>query len=285
MPYCEACGAQISENAKFCGSCGAPRNQSAQPAAETKPEKSKLVAQPKPVLHPKSRLNYYSPPNPAFIPSAPLPIIGAQTQSVAQPRPQYTQPTPVMQPTPIQPSMQPISQPQMMPQPQGGETIAGAIFFRRMKSLGRYDSYAGVLTSQRMIFAQLTSDMINQAAKQARDQAKAEGKGFFGQWGDQIRGTMGYTKKYLNMPPEAILAETPGNFAIYNSTISEVKVHLKGLGANDGPREFEAEIKTSAGTYKYRMNEDSDNTNILKRVYGDRVKMPFGYLGSVNIKF
>lgn len=280
MPYCEACGAQISENAKFCGSCGAPRIQAAQPAA-----KSKLETQPKPVTQPKSRLNYYSPPNPALIPSAAPPIIGAQAQPIAQSRPLYTQPPPVMQPATMQPPMQPISQPQMMPQQQGGEGTVGVILFRHMKSLGRYDSYVGVITNQRMIFAQLTADMINQAAKQARDQAKAEGKGFFGAWGDQLKATFGYIKKYLNIPPDLILAETPGNFAIYNSTISEVKVHLKGQGEDDGPREFEVEIKTSAGTYKYRMNEDSDNTNILKRVYGDRVKMPFGYLGSVNIKF
>jgi hypothetical protein len=186
--------------------------------------------------------------------------------------------------------MQPIpvaAPPQAMhtPQAQTGEATVGVLLFRHMKSLGRYDSYAGVVTTQRLIFAQLTSEMINQAAQQARDQAKAEGKGFFGAWGDQLKATFGYIKKYQNIPPDAIIAETPGNFALYNSTISEIKVHLKGQGEDDGPREFEAEIKTTSGTFKYRMGEDSDNTNLLKRVYGDRVKMPFGYLGSVNVKF
>jgi hypothetical protein len=154
-----------------------------------------------------------------------------------------------------------------------------------MKSLGRYDSFAGVVTNQRMIFATLTSKMLSDAAMQARDQAKAEGKGFFGQWADQMRGTFGFTNRYLSMAPDAVLAETPGNFALQNNTISEIKVHLKGQHENDGPREFEAEIKSTQGTYKYRFNENSELTDILKRVYGDRVKMPFGYFSkTVNIK-
>lgn len=287
MPYCETCGAQVGANAKFCGNCGAPRNPTSEPAkpiVETpktnNPTKStKPTPTPKQAAQPKPRLEYYSPPNMAYVPSAPFPIIGQQPQ----PQPRFTQ-TPITQPiAPMQPI--PAQAPPVIPQAQTGEATVGVIFFRHMKSLGRYDSYAGVVTSQRIIFAQLTQVMINQAAQQARDQAKADGKGFFGAWGDQLKATFGYIKKYQNMPPDAILAETPGNFAIYNSTISEVKIHLKGQHENEGPREFEAEIKTSAGTYKYRMNEDSDNTDILKSVYGDRVKMPFGYIGAVNIKF
>lgn len=219
----------------------------------------------------------------AWIPQAPYPIIGQQSA----PQTQFTQPPPVMQPTtPIQP-LPVTAPPQAMPTPQTqtGEATVGVLLLRRTKSLGRYDSFAGVVTTQRMILAQLTAEMINQASQQARDQAKAEGKGFFGAWGDQLKATFGYIKKYLNIPPEVIIAETPGNFAIYNSTISEIKVHLKGAGEDEGPREFEVEIKTSSGTFKYRTGEDSDNTNLLKRVYGDRVKMPLGYLGSVNIKF
>jgi hypothetical protein len=219
----------------------------------------------------------------AWIPQAPYPTIGQQSA----PQTQFTQAPPIMQPAaPIQPTPVTTS-PQFTPtaQTQTGEATLGVILFRHNKSLGRYDSYAGVLTTQRMIFAQLTADMINQAAQQARDQAKAQGKGFFGAWGDQLKATFGYIKKYQNIPPDAIIAETPGNFAIYNSTIQEVKVHLKGQHENDGPREFEAEIKTTSGTFKYRMNEDRDNTDLLKRVYGERVKMPFGYIGAVNIKF
>ena len=261
MPYCEACGAQVNLTAKFCGSCGAQRT----PPTQTPPQ---------PVQE-KPRIEYYSPPNMATVPSAPLPIMTQQTPPIFKP----TQPG-------MQPPIQTQEVSQTIPlQQQTGEATVGVILLRHPKSLGRYDSYAGVVTTERLIFAQLTSEMLNQAAQQAREQAKAQGKGFFGAWGDQIKATIGYINRYMSISPQTILAETQGNFAVYNSTISEIKVHLKGDGENDGPRELEAEIKSSSGTFKYRLNEDSQLTDLLKRVYGERVKMPFGYFSkTVNIK-
>ena len=166
-----------------------------------------------------------------------------------------------------------------------GEVTVGVILFRKPKSLGRWDTYTGVVTNQRLIFAQMTSEMLKVAAQQSRDQAKAEGKGFFGQWSDQLKATWGYSRKYLTMPPQMILAETPGNFALYNSTISEIKVKLKEN--QDGQvRELEAQIHSTQGKFDFHMDENSDFTKLLKQVYGDRVKMPFGYFSkSVNIKF
>ena len=50
--------------------------------------------------------------------------------------------------------------------------------------------------------------------------------------------------------------------------------------------EFVVDVHSSAGTYEYHMDENSDFTDTLKRVYGERVKMPFGYFSkSVNVKF
>ena len=270
MPYCESCGAQISSTAKFCGSCGAARNQPAQTA--TTPSSQ-------PEAKEKPGIEYYSPPNMAYVPSAPLPIMNQQPP-MQQP---YMPTQPVMQPTqPFQ--TQPISQTIPLQQ-QTGEATIGVVLLRRMKSLGRYDTYAGVVTTQRLIFAQMTADMLNQVAQQAREQAKAEGKGFFGAWGDQLKATFGYTKRYLSMPPQAILSETPGNFALNNSTINEIKFRLKRDYEGDH-HGFDVEIKSSMGNYKYAMDENSEFTNIFKRVYGNRVSMPFGYHSStIKIKF
>ena len=153
-----------------------------------------------------------------------------------------------------------------------------------MKSLGRYDAYGGVITNQRLIFALLTSEMINASAQQARDEAKTEGKGFFGQWANQLKNSFNFTKRFLTMQPDAILSEMPGNFAIYNNTITEIKVHLKGQQDDLAHRDYEAEIKSTGGTYKFHMDENSQNTDLLKQVYGNRVKMPFGHFSkTVNI--
>jgi len=127
--------------------------------------------------------------------------------------------------------------------------------------------------------------MMNDAVKQSRDQAKAEGKGFWGQWADQLRATFGYSQRYLSMQPDVIVAETPGNFYLNNDSIVEIKVKLKSLDRENTRNEFSVEFHSNAGKYEYHMDENSDSTDLLKKVYGDRVKMPFGYFSkTINIK-
>jgi hypothetical protein len=263
MPYCENCGQQINPNAKFCGNCGAARTQ----ATTTKP----AVETPVSIQSPPSkreRLSYYSPPSTSS-PSAPVPIMQAQSPMMQAP---MAQAPPRIQPAPVMPQV-------------GGETTVGVILFRKVKSLGRWDTYTGVVTSQRLIFAQMTSEMLKIAVQQSRDQAKAEGKGFFGQWSEQLKATFGYSQRYLTMPPQMILAETPGNFEFYNNTISEIKVKVK-RNEEGQVHDLEVEIHSTAGKVEFHIDENSDYTNLLKQVYGDRVKMPFGYLSkSVNIRF
>ncbi len=290
MPYCENCGSLLSSEAKFCSNCGTA--SPTQAPKETKHASKKVIS--KPAAPNKERLDYYSPPAGRVIPSAPLPIFSStkNQQAHSQP-PNYQAPPQTIQPPPqiVQPSpqLQPVAASSPTPQQQqvGGETTVGVIPFRRMKSLGRYDSFAGVVTTERLIFAQLTADMINAAATQARNQAKADGKGFFGQWADQLKGTFGFTNKYLNMTPQAILSETAGNWELQNSTITEIKIHQKGQHDEYNNRhEFEAEIKSSQGTFKFRMDENTQYIETFKRVFGERVKMPFGYFGkSINIGF
>lgn len=165
------------------------------------------------------------------------------------------------------------------------ENILGILSLKKPKSLGRYDSYTGVVTTHRLIFAQLTSQMIKDAAMQARNQAKAEGKGFFGQWGDQLKASSNYSQRYLTMNPIAIINETPGNFAVNNNTITEVKLNLKNTGDDDSNTEFEINVNSSQGRYQFRMDNRDANVKLLKQAYGERVKMPFGYFSSHGVRF
>jgi hypothetical protein len=259
MPYCENCGQQINPNAKFCGNCGVARTQ----AALTKPSVN-TPDNTHPAQSKRERLSYYSPP------SAPVPIMQTQLPMMQVPMAQA--------PPRVQPQPAPI-----MPQV-GGEATVGVILFRKPKSLGRWDTYTGVVTSQRLIFAQMTNEMLKTAVQQSRDQAKAEGKGFFGQWSEQLKATWGFSQRYLTMPPQTILAETTGNFELYNNTISEIKVKLK-RDSEGHVHELEVEIHSTAGKYEFHIDENSDFTDLLKRVYDNRVKMPFGYFSkSINIK-
>jgi hypothetical protein len=205
---------------------------------------------------------------------------------IQQPQPVQTAP-PVQPVTNIQtPLPQPMPTAQTQPPQQKPNTVQvlDAIVLKKPKSFGRWDTFTGVMTTQQFIVAQMTSEMLKTATNEAKEQAKAQGKGFFGQWSDQLKASFGYTKRYLNMDPTAILAETPGNFAIENSTIKEIKLKLKHISGNDNYREWEVEIHSTISKYEFKMDENSQFVEALKKAYPDRVKLPIGYFSkTINI--
>lgn len=175
-----------------------------------------------------------------------------------------------------------VPQPPLVTQPAplsefGSESVVGVILFKKERSFGRWDTFTGVLTSQRVIFAQMTSEMMKVAVQQVRDQAKAEGKGFFGQWAEQLKAMYSYGQKYFGMSPSAILAETPGNFELGNNAVSEVKLGRKENRQNQQIYEFTVEFRSAAGKFEYVMDQNGDYVKLLRRVYGERVKTPLGY--------
>jgi hypothetical protein len=211
------------------------------------------------------------------LPTPPPPPVTIQQTTMSPPPP----------PPPPPPQASSTQMPATMPTPtqnmqDGTENTVGVILLRQQKSFGRYDTYTGVITNQRFIFAQMTNDMLKDAAMQAKEQAKAEGKGFWSQWSEQFKASMGYSKRYLTMSSQAILSETPGNFALNNYSIQEIVVHLKGTHQDNQRREFEIEIKSTGGKYRYRMDENSSLVDVLKKVY--LVRMPLGYFSkTINI--
>jgi len=246
MHYCENCGKEVNTDAKFCRNCGTPQTPE---STSTPTSQNKPVEQAQATVTPSKPQIQTPPPT---TPAAPAPPTNAQVQQDTS------------------------------------ERVIGVMVLRRPKSLGRYDSYTGVVTNQRMIFAQMTGDMVKQAIQQARDQAKAEGKGFFGQWQEQLRASFGYAQRYLTMPPDATVSENPGNYAVDNSAVREVKIKHKEIrsGGDVQSREFEMEVHSASGKFEFKMDERNEYVELLKKVYGDRVKMPFGYFSkTININF
>jgi hypothetical protein len=157
----------------------------------------------------------------------------------------------------------------------------------KMMGLGA-DTYTVIVTDRRMILARLTQAMMNTAITEAQAKARAEGKGFFGAWADQLAASFGFAKKYETMPPDAALAETPGNFALENSRIRLIKVSEVRSNDDDATsHDLRLEIDSADGSFAYVISEDDRFTTLLQNVYGDRVKMPFGLFkaGPVRIKF
>jgi len=156
------------------------------------------------------------------------------------------------------------------------EKIAGLIpLLKKPKSFGRWDAYAVIVTSQRTIFAQLTSNMLKDAAVEAQRKGKEEGKGFFSRWADQLKATTSYSERYRNIPPEEALNENPGNFAIPNHDIKLIKIKKRHSGRDQETGQTITEVKIESALKKetYSIDGYSGNTvNMLKGIFGDRVK-------------
>jgi hypothetical protein len=91
------------------------------------------------------------------------------------------------------------------------------------------------------------------------------------------------------MDPNAAVSETPGNFFVNNADIREVKVKLKDLhrqGDAVQRHEFELEVHFSQGKYAFRTDKNDEYVKLLKQVYGERLRMPFGSFssGGFNIR-
>ena len=147
---------------------------------------------------------------------------------------------------------------------------------KKPKLFGRWDSYALVITDQRTIFAQLTANMLKEAAMEAQKTGKEEGKNFFARWADQLKATLAYSNRYWEITPEAALNENPGNFAIPNQDIKQIKIKRKTQSNwGDDVDQIIAEVRIEATTKKENYTVDTyskEMVDMLKGVFGDRVK-------------
>jgi hypothetical protein len=147
---------------------------------------------------------------------------------------------------------------------------------KKPKSFGRWDTYALIITDQRTIFAQLTANMLKEAAAEAQRKGKEEGKGFFSRWADQLKATMAYSNRYWDIPPDEALGENPGNFAIPNQEIRQIRIKQKsqaswGQEVDQTITEIRIESVGKKETYNVDMYSQ-DMVNMLKGIFGDRVK-------------
>lgn len=158
--------------------------------------------------------------------------------------------------TPL-PAVPPAPAPaQYAPAPSGERTLA---VVGNLTQVGGFmgmkqKTFSLMITDRRLVFAELTKEKITAMVNEARDTAKADGKGFFGQWGAQIGTSFNYHQVYWQMAPEAALAETPGNFAIERAAFRGAKFKA-GAAYDDGRTEpDELVIKHDGGKITFRVN-------------------------------
>lgn len=113
------------------------------------------------------------------------------------------------------------------------------------------ESFNIIVTNQRMVFAQITNQMIKDEA------ARNRGQGIGGVFRAM---TSGFTlwQRYLQIPPDQALQENPGNFAVFLNQVRKVKYNGASgglqIGINVGGDDDEPaklEIETVGGKYNF----------------------------------
>lgn len=159
------------------------------------------------------------------------------------------------------------------------ETIVGVIPNARLKT-GLFSSvtYALVVTDRRLLLAEQTGDLAKSRAAEAKEAAKASGKGFVGQWTAQAATGFDNGRHYLAMNPAAILAESSRNAALGPADVREVKVERKTTSDDDGNFESSLRIKirTDREESAYSTSDETPSCDearaLLARVFGAAVR-------------
>lgn len=113
-------------------------------------------------------------------------------------------------------------------QPAPAEPVVGVIAgLQRRKGLFGSDMWSLVVTPRRLIFALMTKEAMNDAVRQMKDQAKGEGKGFWGQMAAQMGWLQLMVDKYAAMPLDQTLSEQPDNFSFALNQVKKVKIQRR----------------------------------------------------------
>ena len=128
----------------------------------------------------------------------------------------------------------------------GGLTLVGGFMGLKQKP------YTLIITERRLIFAEISKEKVTATVNAARDAAKAEGKGFFGQWGAQIASAGSYNDAYWQMPPDAALAEMPGNWAVERSQYQGAKFRM-GMSDENTQTPDVLTVKSTTGKWKFNV--------------------------------
>ena len=161
------------------------------------------------------------------------------------------------------------------------EVVIGVIPSAKTKT-GMFSTaaYTLVVTNYRLLLARMTNDLAKENTAQVRAEAKAQGAGFFGPWGAQLKAAFAFAQRYMAMHPEAILAESPGNGFVAPSQVRQVKVERKlrstGSDVEDSQPYLRITIETTAGKTTYDTDGETPNVNdaklLLSRTFGPLVR-------------
>ncbi len=157
-----------------------------------------------------------------------------------------------------------------------GETVNVTISnFQKPKSFGRWDAYILLATPLNLMIVQLTKDMINQSIRQVQEQAKSEGKGFFGQWAAQLGTSFDYAAQYRGCTKEQVLAKVPSVLIIPHSSVSQVELRSErqaSYGKEVDASIYKLRIHAGGTKHEYEAHSLDPNIKAFHDLYAGRFK-------------
>jgi len=183
---------------------------------------------------------------------------------------------PVEAPTPVNHAPPPPPPTRVQPSSPAGETIITTVSnFQKPKSFGRWDAYILLATNQNLIIVQLTKDMVNQSIKKAQDAAKAEGKGFFGQWAAQLGTSFDYAAQYNSWTKDQLLAEIPNALVLPHSSVTQVELRSDNRNSygKDYPEIiYKLKIHVAGGVHEFESHSLDIKIKAFHNYYSGRFK-------------
>ena len=155
-----------------------------------------------------------------------------------------------------------------------GEPVVGVLAgLQRRKGLLGYQTWNLVVTPQRLVFALMTQQMMNDAVRQAQEQAKREGKGLMGRIAAQMGWLQLMVDRYAATPVEEALAEQPENFFFLPNQIKKVKVEHRVDHDQRTQSTDHVVFETTNGKYEFELKagRPGEAKQILESVLGNKV--------------
>lgn len=127
-----------------------------------------------------------------------------------------------------------------------GETIIEVVPVTWRKSLFKYESWAMIISSERLIFAKWTQELFNKEVQKRKEEVKEQGGGKLKQFFSQLGASFSYYDKYYKMNPEEIIKEHAENFSLYPKDVADIKLK-RGMSTQDKTAVIGINMKVNVG--------------------------------------
>jgi len=131
-----------------------------------------------------------------------------------------------------------------------------------------------VVTNKRIIMAEVTKNLLKEEKRRKREELKKEGKGRIKQFLSSLSIYTYFHKRYLNMNPDVIVKESPGNFFLTLDDIKRIKLKRGKVTYDDEGDEFQEPhlliiVSSSKKEFKFNFSADFNSTKrLLSQFYG-----------------